>query len=140
MTSIKQVTIEDLKMVNRFLSNAGDLSNFRYFRNRSLESIKNHLHTCVLLKKNTPVGYGHLDPENGKVWLGMAIGDSHRGGGLGKILLKHLIDEAKKKQIDKITLSVDKDNLAAIRLYEKFGFKQIKDEESYFLYELDLNR
>jgi putative acetyltransferase len=48
--------------------------------------------------------------------------DFHRVG-LGTAMTERLLEQARKDGMHKIQLSVVADNLPAIRLYEKFGFK-----------------
>lgn len=51
---------------------------------------------------------------------------------LGSMLLKKLIENAKEKKMKNITLEVRKDNLKAIHIYEKYGFKNICVREKYY--------
>lgn len=46
----------------------------------------------------------------------------HWGQGIGSQLLTHAISAAKKAGFSRLELSVNENNLAAIKLYEKFGF------------------
>lgn len=59
--------------------------------------------------------------HSGHVW-GVYITPEARGRGLGKSLLIALIDEAKRLGLVQIKLSVESDNLPAVRLYEQLGF------------------
>jgi len=49
---------------------------------------------------------------------------SHRGRGIGKMLLTALLEEGKKRGIEAFTLEVRKSNTAAISLYESLGFRE----------------
>lgn len=108
-----------------FLNHAGNASkSFRYFHARSTEIIKNHLITIVAVNSNQEnVGYGHLDPEDGKIWLGIAVAEKMQGKGLGKQILAYLIAKAKALNLSEIQLSVDTSNSMAVDLYLKFGFE-----------------
>ncbi len=56
-----------------------------------------------------------------------------RNKGIGSILLRNLIDLSKKdKGIDSITLEVNENNLPAISLYEKYGFKKVGLRKKYY--------
>ncbi len=51
---------------------------------------------------------------------------SHRGTGLGKLLMQDLIDRITSLHtIETIELEVEDTQLPAIRMYEKFGFREI---------------
>lgn len=47
-----------------------------------------------------------------------------RGKGIGRILLQHLIDEAKKLHLHTMIAGIDASNEASIALHKKFGFEQ----------------
>ena len=55
-----------------------------------------------------------------------------RGKGIGDKLLKYLIEKYKKRDIKNITLEVKEDNIAAINLYKKYGFKKVSTREKYY--------
>lgn len=57
--------------------------------------------------------------------FGVSVGKEYWGLGIGKELVKYLIDWAKEGNvIKKINLRVREDNERAIKLYEKLGFKK----------------
>lgn len=58
----------------------------------------------------------------------MYLRKSYRGMGLGKFLLDHSIDEAKRLGYKKIILETASVLKEAISLYEKYGFRQYKPE------------
>ena len=125
---IKEVSESNSFLIQEFLDNAGEsLSSFRYYKTRSIEAIKNHLTTVVLIDVDEVVGYGHLDNENGIVWLGIAICETKTGKGFGKLLMKFLVNKADELNIELVRLTVDKNNIKAIKLYLDFGFLYIKD-------------
>ena len=135
----KLITIDqsNLELIDSFLLEAGkSLLSFRYFKKRPINSVLGHIVTYMILDGTKPVCYGHLDQENGKVWLGMAVTESYRGKGLGDMMMGHLISAVRRKQISKIHLAVDKDNSAAISLYTKFGFSLSEENNSFLIYVL----
>lgn len=62
--------------------------------------------------------------QGGRAELGMAILDGYRGRGIGSALMERAISWARARNLDKIALQVWPHNVAAIALYEKFGFEQ----------------
>lgn len=55
--------------------------------------------------------------------FGIMISKEHRGQGLGKLLLKTLLDWAEQNPvIEKVSLAVFSTNVRAIALYKSFGF------------------
>ena len=135
-----ELKIGNISLINQFLINAGrSLETFRYFEKRSLESINSHLITYVLIKEMQVIGYGHLERENEKVWLGIAIVESQMGMGYGLYMMDSLLDFARKQQIGQVHLSADKVNIGAIKLYEKVGFINIEElSEKAFLMKKEL--
>ena len=68
-------------------------------------------------------GYGFVDDNTPEI--SMAVRESHRNKGIGAFLLKELIALARQNGRKTLSLSVDMKN-PAVRLYERFGFKKIK--------------
>ena len=117
------INSENYNLVVDFIKNMGESKKtFRYFDNREISVLKNHVLTCVLNYKNRIIGYGHLDTENNKTWLGISIIDNFKGMGFGKILMNYLVINAKEKNLKQIYLTVDINNISAISLYKKFNF------------------
>ena len=52
----------------------------------------------------------------------IAVLPDYRSKGLGSRLMAAMIDQAQNAGFERVTLNVQQDNPAAIRLYEKFGF------------------
>jgi ribosomal protein S18 acetylase RimI-like enzyme len=133
---IERINKEDYQLLETFLASCGSsLDTFRYFRSRPLSVIQNHLTTLLAIDEaQVPIAYGHLDPEDGMVWLGICVSDKNQGKGYGNLMMRAIMDEALRLKISEINLTVDKVNLQAAHLYEKYGFKIIKELETIFWY------
>ena len=57
----------------------------------------------------------------------IVVKKGYRGRGIGSLLLKKLIEIAKKSEFDVLGLEVNENNISAIRLYEKYGFKVVRN-------------
>jgi ribosomal protein S18 acetylase RimI-like enzyme len=137
---IIKINKKNICLVNEFVENANySLKSFRYFEKRKISTVLSHISTFVLIKFNKVIGYCHLEKENDLIWLGIAIINEKIGMGFGEVLVKHLIKEARSKKIKEINLSVDKDNIKAIGLYEKFGFILNKETKKVFFYKYNLD-
>ena len=64
--------------------------------------------------------------------LGMTVKKAHWNQGIGSMLMERLIQYAKENGIELIYLEVREDNIAAIHLYENFGFRQTGTLPAYF--------
>jgi GNAT superfamily N-acetyltransferase len=134
--TIRNIKEEDHKLLETFIASCGSsLNTFRYFNNRPFSIIKNHLSTLLAIDEaDIPVAYGHLDREDGIVWLGICVSEKNQGKGYGDIIMKALIEDALRLKISEIYLTVDKVNSLAARLYEKHGFEMIRESEKIFWY------
>jgi [ribosomal protein S18]-alanine N-acetyltransferase len=64
--------------------------------------------------------------------LNLAVANAWQGQGIGRRILSHLIAEAKKTTCEVIYLEVRPSNVAGLRLYEHFGFKQLGLRRDYY--------
>jgi putative acetyltransferase len=74
----------------------------------------------------------HHDPGDGRKWLEiikMAAQKDLRGQGIGGAVLEALIAEARTMGADAIWLETNADLKAAIRLYERCGFRHLGGDE-----------
>ena len=52
------------------------------------------------------------------------VRSEHRGGGLGRRLVEHVLAWAREQGMMRVTLLADRDNHAALDFYRKLGFEQ----------------
>ena len=64
--------------------------------------------------------------------LNVAVAEQARRRGYGTILLEDAVGIAESRGCRRIVLEVRSDNCAAIRLYEKFGFKKVMRRPRYY--------
>lgn len=126
----KKITIDDQKELQQFIDELDtELKTFRYFNSRSSDSIQNHIYTCLLYIDKNIVGYGHLDQEKDKYWLGIVVKNKFQGQGLGKKIMNHLLNKADELNIDKLYLTCDLENIKAVALYKKIGFQKVNKDD-----------
>jgi RimJ/RimL family protein N-acetyltransferase/sugar phosphate isomerase/epimerase len=132
----KRVNIANTSLLQNFIDRAGkSLETFRYFAKRPFSIVANHACTWVIEEDGNVEAYGHLDKEGDTVWLGIAVTDHARGKGYGRKMMERLMESASALGLQKVRLSVDNQNEAAIRLYERFGFKLAEKKETFGFYE-----
>lgn len=68
----------------------------------------------------------------------VCVSKKFRGKGYSKILLDKAIELSSLKGFKRIKLEVGKNNIAAISLYNKFGFHKIKEEKESIFMEYDI--
>jgi ribosomal protein S18 acetylase RimI-like enzyme len=74
--------------------------------------------------------------------IAIAVVPNRRGSGVGGALLRKLLDTARSQGFEALSLSTRRDNLAAIRLYERHGFTRLSDidtEHSSWTMKVDLS-
>ena len=115
MKTIK-INQDNIELLLDFISKGGEaFKTFRYYNSRDISSIDNHLVTLILTDDNcTPMAYGHLDQNKGKIWVGVCVIQNYARKGFGKHILNELINCAKEFSVNIISLTVDSDNIAAI--------------------------
>jgi GNAT superfamily N-acetyltransferase len=62
--------------------------------------------------------------EGGRVLLleDVIVSRAHRGGGLGRQLIEHVLEWARGQGMTRVTLLADRDNQPALDFYRKLGF------------------
>ena len=67
----------------------------------------------------------------------LSVNPEYRRLGLGRLLVKRSIDKMRENGADEIMLETEITNLAALRLYESFGFIRDKRLKCYYLSGID---
>ena len=62
----------------------------------------------------------------------LAIHPQYQGQGLGKLLLRKLLSQAKILDLERATLEVRASNQIALALYQKFGFQEAGRRPNYY--------
>ena len=75
-------------------------------------------------------GYGFLNASTPEITL--AVVPERRGAGVGEALLRGLLDAARTQGFNALSLSVRRDNPAAVKLYERNGFVKLSDINSEY--------
>lgn len=71
-----------------------------------------------------------VDPE--KDILTLMTAPSFRGQGWAQAVLHHALDMCRSQGVQEIFLEVAADNLAALGVYQKFGFEQLSCRSKYY--------
>lgn len=107
-------------------------SNFINIANSSEKScmligiVDNIIVSVASMSGNTRARIAHLGE------LAISVRKDYWNSGVGSAMMKALIDFAMNASIEVIELKVKTDNIYAVKLYEKFGFKKIGTYEKFF--------
>lgn len=87
----------------------------------------------VLLKENEVIGYGgYLNLAEEANIMDIAVKVDYQGQGLGKIIVKHLIENAKANNLTAMTLECRESNIKAQKLYESLDFVFVGKRPKYY--------
>jgi ribosomal protein S18 acetylase RimI-like enzyme len=100
-----------------------------------VDVIENHVITILLTNNTENIGYAHIDSEKGEYWLGICILEQYKNLKFGTKIMNFIFNHEKIKKLNKIKLSVDKINIFAIKLYNKFDFKIKEEYDSIYIME-----
>ena len=64
--------------------------------------------------------------------MNIAVREDYRRQGIATLLLNNILDTCNEKNIKTINLEVNEENFSAIRLYQKFGFKENGRRKKYY--------
>lgn len=134
---IKQITEDDIEGYHHVLDVVGHERKYICFlkappieqtRSFVLHNIANDVPQFVAKTKGLIVGWCDVSPKGQAIYahsavLGMGVLPDYRKQGIGKALLDAALKKTFEQNIVRVELAVFSDNLNAVRLYEKFGFR-----------------
>jgi len=94
-----------------------------------------HTRYLVALVEGVIVGYAGLSAPTGASQADIqtiAVDAGHRRLGIGALLVRRMLDEARARRVDDVLLEVRADNPGAQRLYERHGFEPIAVRPRYY--------
>lgn len=138
MITIKETTMEDIKNVQRLWAD-GDVMRFVGFpdglheteeamqqwleRLNAARPDENHFSIYENGNYCGEAGYG-IDKEHSSAWLDIKLFGYARGRGIATQAISHAMKEAFRNGAETVWVDPDPQNVKAIALYERLGFKQ----------------
>ncbi len=125
--------IEKLDINSKYLD---DLEVFDTFnKERVLFDIKNNTFTnyYIYMDNNKALAFINYQVmyERSEL-IDINVLDSYQNMGIASKLIEFMLEDLKSKNVESITLEVRKNNLNAIHLYEKYGFKEVGIRKGYY--------
>ena len=131
MLNFSKMNLDDLKILSPILQ-----SDFDDFWNENIfkSELENENSYYIVVKENDDIlGFGGLWKSIDDVHItNIVTKKSFRNKGIGNAILNELINQAKIFGYNIITLEVNENNLPAISLYKKFGFKEVGFRKKYY--------
>ena len=127
---LQTMTIDDLNKISNTLSNFDDFWTIGVFK----EELNNtNAHYIIAIDDDNIVGFGGISVVLDESTLNnIAVRIDKRNQGIASHILEELINLSKSLNCSFITLEVNITNSPAIKLYEKFGFKNLGIRRNYY--------
>ena len=127
---IKEMTLRDLDEISNNLNNFDDFWTVGIFK----EELNNpNCHYIIAIDNNEIVGFAGISCVVGEATINnIAVRSDKRNCKIGSLLLENLITISKGLHSSFLTLEVNVNNSPAIKLYEKFGFKNLGIRKNYY--------
>jgi ribosomal-protein-alanine N-acetyltransferase len=125
---IREANLNDINSINKL----GLLVNENYPKLFNLDEILKSSYSKIYVIEidNNIVGFIHIEVHFEVIdIIDIVIDKNNRKQGLASLLIKYVIDN---HEFDRILLEVNSNNYPAIKLYEKFNFKQINIRKKYY--------
>ena len=128
---ITEMTLEDLEQMKNTLYS--DFDNFWSYNVLKQEIVNDNTKFFFDKEKNEVVGFAGISVIFDEATLNnIVVKKSCRGKGIGGEMLETLIDLCSDMNLKTFTLEVNVENTPAIKLYEKFGFKNLGIRKKYY--------
>lgn len=102
--------------------------------------------TSIKSELNNPLSYWLVADDNGTIagyvgsqsvldsadMMNIAVAPEYRRRGVGRMLINNLISYLREQKVIALLLEVRVSNMAAISLYQKFGFEQVGRRPRYY--------
>lgn len=127
---IKEMTLRDLDEISNNLNNFDDFWTVGIFK----EELNNpNCHYIIAIDNNEIVGFAGISCVVGEATINnIAVRSDKRNCKIGSLLLENLITISKSLHSSFLTLEVNVNNSLAIKLYKKFGFKNLGIRKNYY--------
>lgn len=128
---ITEMTLNDLEQMKDTLYS--DFDNFWSYNVLKQELENDKTKYIIAKEKNKVVGFAGISVIFDEATLNnIVVKKSYRGRGVGGELLETLIELCSDLNLKSFTLEVNVENTPAIKLYEKFGFKNLGIRKKYY--------
>ena len=129
---IKEMSLFDLENIKDIL-----ISDFDDFWNYNIlkEELESPNSKYIIAKTNDDeiIGFAGIKiiVDTADI-MNIVVKKSWRNQGVGNLLLNNLVSLCKNLNLSSLSLEVSENNIPAIHLYEKFGFKQVGLRKNYY--------
>ena len=129
---IRQMLLSDLETIKDYLiSDFDDFWNYNILKEELIS--ENSKYIVAILNKTEIVGFAGIKIifDEADI-MNIVTKKTYRNVGIGSSLLERLIIISKNFKLSSITLEVNEENIPAIHMYKKFGFKSLGIRKNYY--------
>lgn len=129
---IRQMLLSDLETIKDYLiSDFDDFWNYNILKEELIS--ENSKYIVAILNKTEIVGFAGIKIifDEADI-MNIVTKKTYRNVGIGSSLLEKLIVISKNLKLSSITLEVNEENISAIHMYKKFGFKSLGIRKNYY--------
>ena len=129
---IRQILLSDLETIKDYLiSDFDDFWNYNILKEELIS--ENSKYIVAILNKTEIVGVAGIKIifDEADI-MNIVTKKTYRNVGIGSSLLERLIIISKNLKLSSITLEVNEENIPAIHMYKKFGFKSLGIRKNYY--------
>ena len=128
---IDKMTVKDLESIKDILISAfDDFWNYNILK----DELKSENSKYIIAKSNNKiVGFAGIKIlfDEADI-MNIVVKKDYRNKGIGSILLENLVSLSEKFCLSSLSLEVNEENIPAINLYKKLGFKNIGIRKNYY--------
>ena len=141
MLEIKLLGPADSKILNNVAEDVFDdpivMSSAQQFLDDTRHRLVVALQDNVVVGFVSAVAYLHPDKPAPELWINeIGVAPSHQRQGIGKLLLQHLLDEAKQSGCTEAWVLTDHENLPAMGMYKSAGGVEESPDPTMFTFKL----
>lgn len=129
---IVEVDRSNFELINK-LENA--FSTVFSYKDYILNDFKNNIFSkyFIYFDKSNIIGFVNYYEIYDKIEIAnIYVDEMNRSKKIGSKMIEYLINLAKQKNVENITLEVNINNVVARKLYEKYGFKSVAIRQNYY--------
>ena len=141
MLEIKLLGPADSEILNNVAEDVFDdpivMSSAQEFLNDSRHRLVAALEDNVIVGFVSAVVYLHPDKPAPELWINeIGVSPAYQRQGIGKLLLQHLLEEAKQSGCTEAWVLTDRENLPAMGMYKSAGGVEASPDPTMFTFKL----
>jgi len=132
---LKSIRLGNINDVDSLASIAKQSFKSGFTKQAFVNEFKENPFCKILILENEEEIIGYLDywiTFDSSTIAEIAILDKYRKLGYASMLMDYMVDDLKKNEVLSSTLEVRKSNVAAINLYKKYDYKEVKVKTAYY--------